>query len=176
MGVMGQERLLQQFPQPRLQRETRCGVWQIYHTFGHRKSLCNPDVATGAGLLAIPFQSKKMSDAKVLRQAVEAQADWMVRTLRALVETESPSDDKAAVDAAVRLDGGLCGGLWRAGSNCTNRSASATCWRFGSGVREADESLSCCWGTWTRCGRWERCGRCRGAKRAGDFTARACWI
>jgi glutamate carboxypeptidase len=48
-----------------------------------------------------------MSDAKALRQAVEAQSDWMVRTLRALVETESPSDDKAAVDAAVRLTAGL---------------------------------------------------------------------
>ena len=54
-----------------------------------------------------------MSDAKVLRQAVETQAEWMVRTLRALVEIESPSDDKAAVDAAVRLAAGLaeaCGG------------------------------------------------------------------
>ena len=44
-----------------------------------------------------------MSDTKALRQAVDTQADWMVQTLRALVETESPSDDKDAVDAAVRL-------------------------------------------------------------------------
>jgi len=54
-----------------------------------------------------------MSDAKALRQAVEAHADWMVRTLRALVETESPSDDKAAVDAAVGLTAQFaeaCGG------------------------------------------------------------------
>jgi glutamate carboxypeptidase len=48
-----------------------------------------------------------MSDAKALRQAVEAQADEMVRTLRALVETESPSDDKAAMDEAVRLTAGF---------------------------------------------------------------------
>ena len=54
-----------------------------------------------------------MSDAKALRQAVEAQANGMVESLRALVETESPSDDKAAVDAAVGLTAGLaeaCGG------------------------------------------------------------------
>jgi glutamate carboxypeptidase len=54
-----------------------------------------------------------MSDAKAVRQAVKAQADWMVQTLRALVETESPSDDKDAVDAAVRLTADFseaCGG------------------------------------------------------------------
>jgi glutamate carboxypeptidase len=54
-----------------------------------------------------------MNDAKALRQAVEAQADWMARTLRALVEAESPSDDKAAVDAVARLAAGFaeaCGG------------------------------------------------------------------
>ncbi|MGA1982117.1 MAG: M20 family metallopeptidase [Acidobacteriaceae bacterium] len=54
-----------------------------------------------------------MSDAKALRKAVEAQADWMVRTLRALVEQETPSDDKAAVDAAAGLVAGFaraCGG------------------------------------------------------------------
>jgi glutamate carboxypeptidase len=54
-----------------------------------------------------------MSDALAFRQAVEAQADGIVRTLRALVEVESPSDDKAAVDAAVELTAGFaeaCGG------------------------------------------------------------------
>jgi glutamate carboxypeptidase len=54
-----------------------------------------------------------MNDAKALRQAVEAQADWMARTLRALVEAESPSDDQAAVDAVARLAAGFaaaCGG------------------------------------------------------------------
>jgi glutamate carboxypeptidase len=48
-----------------------------------------------------------MSDARALRQAVEAQAGWMVQTLRALVEAESPSDDKAAVDRVVGLTAGF---------------------------------------------------------------------
>jgi glutamate carboxypeptidase len=54
-----------------------------------------------------------MSEIIALRQAVEAQADGMVRTLRALVETESPSDNKAAVHAAVQLTAEFaeaCGG------------------------------------------------------------------
>jgi glutamate carboxypeptidase len=54
-----------------------------------------------------------MSNAKAIRQAVDAQAEWMVATLRALVETESPSDNKAAVDEAVGLAATLaetCGG------------------------------------------------------------------
>jgi glutamate carboxypeptidase len=36
-------------------------------------------------------------------QAVEAQAAWMIESLRQMVEVESPSDDKAAVDRAVAL-------------------------------------------------------------------------
>jgi len=48
-----------------------------------------------------------MSDTKALRQAVETQADGLVRMLRALAETESPTDDKDAVDAAVRLTAGF---------------------------------------------------------------------
>jgi glutamate carboxypeptidase len=48
-----------------------------------------------------------MSDAKAVRQAVESKAEWMVQTLRALVETESPSDSKPAVDAAVGLTAGF---------------------------------------------------------------------
>lgn len=54
-----------------------------------------------------------MSDTKGLLEAVKSQSKWIVETLRALVEIESPSDDKAAVDAAVRLVAGLgesCGG------------------------------------------------------------------
>ncbi len=54
-----------------------------------------------------------MSDAKAIRQAVDAQAEWMVGTLRALVEVESPSDNKAAVDEAVGLAAAFaetCGG------------------------------------------------------------------
>jgi glutamate carboxypeptidase len=44
-----------------------------------------------------------MSDTKALLGAVEAQSEWMAKRLRELVEVESPSDDKAAVDAAVGL-------------------------------------------------------------------------
>jgi glutamate carboxypeptidase len=42
-------------------------------------------------------------DPKGLMEAVGGQAAWMKETLRALVEAESPSDDKAAVDAAARM-------------------------------------------------------------------------
>lgn len=48
-----------------------------------------------------------MNDTKAVRQAVEAQAGWMIQTLRALVEVESPSDSKPAVDAAVGLAAGF---------------------------------------------------------------------
>jgi glutamate carboxypeptidase len=46
-------------------------------------------------------------DTKGLLEAVGGQAAWIKETLRALVEVESPSDDKAAVDAAVRAMAGL---------------------------------------------------------------------
>jgi glutamate carboxypeptidase len=44
-------------------------------------------------------------------EAVGGQAAWMKETLRALVEVESPSDNKAAVDAAARVVAGLAVGL-----------------------------------------------------------------
>ncbi len=47
--------------------------------------------------------SHSMSDAKVLLDAVQSQPEWIAATLRELVQIESPSDDKAAVDAAARL-------------------------------------------------------------------------
>lgn len=43
-----------------------------------------------------------MVDTKWILSAVEAQFGWMKSTMRKLVEVESPSDDKAHVDAAVR--------------------------------------------------------------------------
>jgi glutamate carboxypeptidase len=46
-------------------------------------------------------------DTKGLLEAIGGQAAWIKETLRALVEVESPSDDKAAVDAAVRAMAGL---------------------------------------------------------------------
>jgi glutamate carboxypeptidase len=47
------------------------------------------------------------TDSKALLAAVASQSDWMTKALRALVEVESPSDDKAAVDQAVALVAGM---------------------------------------------------------------------
>jgi glutamate carboxypeptidase len=49
------------------------------------------------------------TDAKVLFEAVSAQSAWITEQLRTLVEIESPSDDKSAVDAAVRFVATLAG-------------------------------------------------------------------
>jgi glutamate carboxypeptidase len=43
--------------------------------------------------------------------AAKAQSEWIVETLRELVEVESPSDNKAAVDEAVRRTAGLAEGV-----------------------------------------------------------------
>jgi len=52
-----------------------------------------------------------MHSPKALQQAVAAQWPWFQRRLRELVETESPSDDKAAVDTASALVAGWAGEL-----------------------------------------------------------------
>ena len=44
-----------------------------------------------------------MRDTKAFSEAAAAQSTWIANTLRELVQVESPSDNKAAVDAAVRL-------------------------------------------------------------------------
>jgi glutamate carboxypeptidase len=52
-------------------------------------------------------------DTKALLDAARSQSDWVRTALRRLVEVESPSDDKAAVDAAAALTAGFaeaCGG------------------------------------------------------------------
>ena len=52
-------------------------------------------------------------DTKALLDAAESQSDWVRTALRRLVEVESPSDDKTAVDAAAALTAGFaeaCGG------------------------------------------------------------------
>src|ERR1039458_507985 len=41
-----------------------------------------------------------MNDAEALLDAVFSQSAWMIKGLRELVNVESPSDDKVAVDAA----------------------------------------------------------------------------
>jgi glutamate carboxypeptidase len=50
-------------------------------------------------------------ETKAILEAVEAQSEWIAGTLRALVEVESPSDDKAAVDAAARMVAELAASL-----------------------------------------------------------------
>jgi glutamate carboxypeptidase len=52
-----------------------------------------------------------MSDINALPEAVKSQSAWIAATLRELVEVESPSDDKAAVDEAVQLVAGLAASL-----------------------------------------------------------------
>jgi glutamate carboxypeptidase len=52
-------------------------------------------------------------NAESLRRAVESSAEWTLAATRRLVEAESPSDDKAAVDACAQVAAGLaeqCGG------------------------------------------------------------------
>jgi glutamate carboxypeptidase len=48
-----------------------------------------------------------MRDTKAFSEAAAAQSTWIANTLRELVQVESPSDNKAAVDAAVRLTASL---------------------------------------------------------------------
>jgi glutamate carboxypeptidase len=47
------------------------------------------------------------TDTKALLDATESQSGWIATALRRLVERESPSDDKASVDAAVGLTAGF---------------------------------------------------------------------
>ena len=57
--------------------------------------------------------SKIAANPHTLQQAVHANAPWMLAAMRLLVETESPSDDRAAVDACGRIAAQLakdCGG------------------------------------------------------------------
>jgi glutamate carboxypeptidase len=50
--------------------------------------------------------NQRTREAKAILEAVTAQSAWIVEKLRALVEVESPSDDKAGVDAAGALVAG----------------------------------------------------------------------
>src|ERR1035437_2505356 len=51
------------------------------------------------------------NETKALLDAAAAQSAWIEATLRRLVEVESPSDGKPAVDAAVRLAASLAAAL-----------------------------------------------------------------
>jgi glutamate carboxypeptidase len=48
-----------------------------------------------------------MKESAAILEAVQSQSNWIATTLRDLVLVESPSDNKAAVDEAVRLVAGL---------------------------------------------------------------------
>jgi glutamate carboxypeptidase len=77
--------------------------------------------------------SEMEMDAKALLAAAGSEAGWIASALRRLVEQESPSDDKAAVDAAVGLAAGLaeaCGG--RAKLHKQKRFGDVLEVRFGS--------------------------------------------
>jgi glutamate carboxypeptidase len=50
-----------------------------------------------------------MKEPADILEAVQSQTNWLATTLRDLVLVESPSDNKAAVDEAVRLVAGLAG-------------------------------------------------------------------
>jgi glutamate carboxypeptidase len=48
-----------------------------------------------------------MKEPAAIFEAVQSQSNWIAETLRELVQVESPSDNKAAVDEAVRLVAGI---------------------------------------------------------------------
>jgi glutamate carboxypeptidase len=52
-----------------------------------------------------------MNDSAAILEAVQSQSAWIAETLRELVIVESPSDNKPAVDQAVRLVAGLAAAL-----------------------------------------------------------------
>ena len=76
--------------------------------------------------------------------------------LERLVELESPSQDKAAVDRCVDLVEREC--------TAAGRTVAATpaeeVWRPAGGALRAGlarrEAAACCWATWTRSGSWAR--------------------
>ena len=119
--------------------------------------------------------SDKKMETKAISAAVEAQSGWMEATLRELVEVESPSDDKAAVDEAV--------GWWRPWEprlggrvKLHKQKAFGDVLELRFGTARRGGSRCCCWGIWTRFGRWERWRRCPGGRRRAGFGGRACWI
>ena len=97
------------------------------------------------------------TDATIPMRALLAGARRKERTLldlvRKLVETESPSDVKAAVDECVALLLRTPGG-WVAGSNCIDSAGLATCWKRGSARARKAPMLTgfFCLGIWTPCG------------------------
>ena len=96
----------------------------------------------------------------------------MAETIRQLVEIESPSDNKAAVD---RLGEMLAGRFEKLGGHAKFHRAPA----FGDHLQVdfssdgAAASRCCCWGTWTPYIHWERWPGCPAGWRMGGSGVRA---
>ena len=118
---------------------------------------------------------KTVSDenANRLRFFVERK-DAMAETIRQLVEIESPSDNKQAVDRLGALLAGRFEGLAGTQSS-TVRKVSATTCRWTSLVGAA-VSRCCFWDTLTPSIRWELSPACLAMRRMGGCTGREYWI
>ena len=76
---------------------------------------------------------------------------------RKLVEAESPSDNKAAVDACVALAAARARALGgRVKLHRQREFGDVLEVRFGPDRRGPRAGRCCCWGIWIRFGRWER--------------------
>ena len=147
--------------------ETTSEVWQNYHTSRNPRDLSAREMNS---LAVLSIHS--MNEAVAIFEAVQSQSNWLATTLRDLVLIESPSDNKPAVDEAVRLVASLAksiGGRVK----FTARSASATSSNFASAPRAAPASPSCCSAIWTPSGPSARCAPCPGASATGDISAPA---
>ena len=91
-----------------------------------------------------------------LGSVIRAGEARLIGRLRELVEVESPSEDKAAVDRAGDL---VVGWAEELGGKVKRHRQKA----FGDVLE----------GTWTRFGRWGRWRRCRGRRPTASFRGRA---
>jgi glutamate carboxypeptidase len=73
---------------------------------GQKQIPFGSDKARICGTIRLRSMGDKTMETKAIFEAVEAQPGWIAQRLRGLVEVESPSDDKAAVDDAVALVAG----------------------------------------------------------------------
>src|ERR1035441_279471 len=80
-----------------------CGrITTLSTSRGGRFASIFPRLRTAAVLSEHSMRDMEI-DTKALLDAAQSQSGWIRTALRRLVEVESPSDDKAAVDAAVAL-------------------------------------------------------------------------
>ncbi len=103
-----------------------------------------------------------MKEPVAILEAVQSQSAWLATTLRDLVQIESPSDNKPAVDEAVRLVASLAksiGGRVK----LHRQKLFGDVLRFASAPRAAGASPSCCSATWTPSGLSARSAPCPGA-------------